>query len=323
MEKELLLEMYKKMFTIRRFEEKVAALWAKGMIAGLAHLYIGEEAVAVGACLNLRKDDYIISTHRGHGHCLAKGGDPKKMMAELLGKATGYCKGKGGSMHICVPEIGIVGCTGIAGAGIPIACGVGVSIQLRRTDQVCICFFGDGAANTGAFHEGMNLAAVWRLPIVFICENNLYAISVPTTKSYAIKDISIRAQSYGMVGVSVDGMDVVAVYQEVEKAVKRARAGDGPTLIECKTYRFRGHHEGDPKLGTTYRSESEISEWVEKCPIKRLKKKLVESNIFTDEEIKRIEEEIDIKIEEAANYAIESPYPPESAVYEDLFVEGS
>lgn len=316
----LLIEMYKKMLTIRRFEEKIAQLFAQGLIPGLMHLYIGEEAVAVGTCMNLRNDDYVTSTHRGHGHCIAKGGDLKKMMAEILGKATGYCKGKGGSMHIVAPEVGIICCTGIAGAGIPIAVGVGLSIKLRKTDQVCACFFGDGASNTGAFHEGINLASVWRLPVIFICENNYYAISVPFAKAFNIKDIAVRAQGYGIASAIVDGMDVLAVYEEVKKAVQRARAGMGPTLIECKTYRFRGHHEGDPKMGLMYRSEDELREWMKKDPIIKLKMKLINDGILNEREINEIDNEINAKIEEAERFAINSPYPPPNAAEEDLFV---
>jgi len=317
--KEKLIYMYKKMVEIRKFEEKVSEMWAEGLIPGLVHLYIGEEAVAVGACSNLRTDDYITSTHRGHGHCIAKGGDIKRMMAELMGKISGYCKGKGGSMHMCVPEIGIVGCSGIAGAGIPIAAGVGLSIQVRRTNQVCICLFGDGAANTGAFHEGINLAAVWKLPVVFICENNAYAISVPVSKSTPVNNIADRAVGYGIPGVVVDGMDVLAVYEAVENAVKRARAGEGPTLIECKTYRFKGHFEGDPKRGATYRPEEEVKEWEERCPIKSFRAKLIGMKILTEEQAKKIEDEAKAATEEAMKFAKESPYPPPEAVLEDLW----
>ena len=316
---DILIEMYRKMLEIRRFEEKVSELWEHGFIPGNIHLYIGEEAVAVGTCINLRKEDYITSTHRGHGHCIAKGGDMKKMMAEIMGKSTGYCKGKGGSMHICDETIGIVGCTGIVGAGIPIATGVGLAFQIKRTDQVCVCFFGEGSTNTGAFHEGINLAAVWKLPVIFICENNLYAISVPISKSTLVKNIADRAVSYGIPGVVIDGMDVVAVYEAVKKAIKRARAGEGPMLIECKTYRFRGHHEGDPSRGKIYRSEREMQQWEERCPIKNLKLKLLKENILSEKEVEKIENEVITAVEEAVRFAKESPYPSPANVLDDLY----
>lgn len=318
--KEKLAEIYRKMLEIRRFEETLSTLWAEGFVPGLIHLYVGEEAVAVGACANLRREDYITSTHRGHGHCIAKGGDLKRMMAELFGKRTGYCKGKGGSMHICVPEIGVVGCSGIAGGGIPIATGVGLSIQCRETDQVCVCFFGDGSSNTGAFHEGINLAALWKLPVIFLCENNLYAISVPVSKSVPTKNVADRAAAYGIPGVVVDGMDVIAVYEAVREAAERARRGGGPTLIECKTYRFRGHFEGDPKRGAIYRSEEEIQEWEKRDPIKNLREKMVGEKILTEKEIDAIEKSVERAVEEAVNFAKESPFPSPEEATEDLFV---
>jgi len=318
--KDKLIDMYIKMVKIRKFEEKVSEAWSKGLIPGLVHLYIGEEAVAVGACQNLRKDDYITSTHRGHGHCIAKGGEPNKMMAEIFGKRTGYCEGKGGSMHICIPKIGVIGCSGIAGAGIPIATGVGLSIKCRGSDQVCVCFFGDGASNTGAVHEGINLAALWKLPVIFICENNLYAISVSVSKSTPIKNIANRAQGYGIPGIVVDGMDVIAVYKAVRKAVERARKGGGPTLIECKTYRFRGHFEGDPKKGGTYRSDEELKRWEERCPVKKLRKKIIEEKILKEKEIQDLERDIAAKVGEAVEFAKESPDPSPDEVFEDLFV---
>jgi len=317
--KEKLVWMYRKMLEIRKFEEKVSEVWAQGEIPGLVHLYIGQEAVATGACAALRNDDYVISTHRGHGHCIAKGADLKKMMAELLGRATGYCRGKGGSMHICVPEIGIVGCSGIAGAGIPIAVGVGLSIQVRGTDQVCVCFFGEGASNTGAFHEGINMAAVWNLPVVFVCENNLYAISVPYSKSTRGKNIAGRGVGYGIPGQLIDGMDVLSVYQVVSEAVARARACEGPTLIECKTYRYRGHFEGDPKRGLTYRDEEQVKEWEKRDPIENFRLKLLDGNTLSEKEIQKLEREVAASIEEASGFANNSPYPQMEEVSEDVF----
>jgi TPP-dependent pyruvate/acetoin dehydrogenase alpha subunit len=309
-----LLMMYRSMLRIRHFEERLAEESAQGNIPGLLHLYVGEEAVAVGACSALRKDDYITSTHRGHGHCIAKGGDLRKMMAELFGKEAGYCKGRGGSMHIAVPDIGIVGCSGIAGAGIPIAAGVGLSIKLRKTDQVCVCFFGDGASNTGAFHEGMNLAALWMLPVVYVLENNRYAISTPAAKSTKLTNIADRAAAYGMAGVVADGMDVLSVFEAVLQAVGRARRGEGPTLVECKTYRFRGHHEGDPKKGETYRTRQEMDEWEKRDAILRLADKMIKERKATEAELKAINQETLAEIDDAVAFAKQSPAPkPEDA----------
>jgi len=314
LEKQKLLLMYRNMLRIRRFEERLAEESARGNIPGLLHLYVGEEAVAVGACSTLRKDDYITSTHRGHGHCIAKGGDLRKMMAELFGKETGYCKGRGGSMHIAAPDIGIVGCSAIAGANIPIAAGVGLSSKLRKTDQVCISFFGDGASNTGAFHEGMNLAALWNLPVVYVLENNLYAISTPAVRSSKLRNISDRAAGYGMRAAVVDGMDALSVYEVVSDAVARARKGEGPTLVECKTYRFRGHHEGDPKKGEIYRTKQEMDEWEKRDPIIRLGEKMVKEHKAAQAELNAINQETMREIEDAVAFAKQSPSPkPEDA----------
>jgi pyruvate dehydrogenase E1 component alpha subunit len=318
--KEKLVDMYRNMLKIRKFEEAAIKLYSEGLIPGLLHLYIGEEAVAVGVCSNLRKDDYIISTHRGHGHCIAKGADVGKMMAELLGKVTGYSKGKGGSMHICVPEIGVMGSSGIVGAGIPIAAGLGLAINLKQTDRVVACFFGDGAANTGTFHEGINLAALWKLPIVFVCENNLYAISVSMSKSTSVLNIADRAVAYGIPGKIVDGMDLIAVYEAAQEASGWARQGKGPTLIECKTYRFRGHFEGDPKRGATYRTETEMLEWEERCPIKNFRAKLIKEGVLRGKDVEEIEGECVKEIEDAIRFAEESRFPSTDDVSEDVFV---
>jgi pyruvate dehydrogenase E1 component alpha subunit len=315
-----LLQMYRNMLRIRRFEERLAEESAQGNIPGLIHLYVGEEAVAVGACSVLRKDDYITSTHRGHGHCIAKGGDLRKMMAELFGKEAGYCRGRGGSMHIAVPGIGIVGCTGIAGGGIPIAAGVGLSIKLRKTDQVCVSFFGDGSSNTGAFHEGMNLAALWQLPVVYVLENNLYAISVPALRSTRLKNISDRAAAYGMPGLIADGMDVLSVYEVILDAVQRARGGEGPTLVECKTYRFRGHHEGDPRRGETYRTKQEMDEWEKRDAILRLGKRTIKERRATQAELDTINQEVMKEIDDAVAFAKQSPSPKPEDATSYLFV---
>jgi pyruvate dehydrogenase E1 component alpha subunit len=314
------VDLYEKMVTIRLFEEKIQDLYARGAVPGLVHLYIGEEAVAAGACAGLKKGDYITSTHRGHGHVIAKGAELKYMMAELFGKKTGYCKGKGGSMHIADVEIGILGANGIAGGGLPIAVGAGLSAKLRNTDQVTVCFFGDASSNNGTFHESLNFAAVHRLPVVFVCENNLYGISVSQKQHQAIQDISIRAVAYNMPGVTVDGNDVLAVYEAVGKAIQRARTGEGPTLVECKTYRWRGHHEGDPNQGRRYRTIEEVREWIEKCPIKRFEEKLVGEKVLNEIKIKNIREKIGNEIEDAVEFANQSPFPDAQDIYEDVYV---
>ncbi|HOJ82851.1 MAG TPA: pyruvate dehydrogenase (acetyl-transferring) E1 component subunit alpha [Acetomicrobium flavidum] len=315
-ERETLQWMYRNMLTIRYFEERVAELFAAGKCFGFVHLYVGEEAVATGACANLRKDDYITSTHRGHGHLISKGGDLKLMMAELFGRRTGYCKGKGGSMHIADVELGILGANGIVGGGFPIAVGAGFTAKYKGTDQVAACFFGDGASNQGTFHEGLNMASIWKLPVIFINENNFYGISLSQRRSMNVPDVAARAAAYNIPGVVVDGNDVLAVYEAVQEAVKRARAGEGPTLIECKTYRYRGHFEGDP---TVYRPEEEVREWKKKDPIPRFEEKLAQMGIMTEEQMKQVREEIAGKIEEAVKFAEESPWPSPEEVLEDVY----
>lgn len=315
------LEMYRRMLKIRFFEERIVDLYARGSVPGLAHLYIGEEAVAVGTCAGLRDDDYITSTHRGHGHVIAKGADVKFMMAELFGKTTGYCKGKGGSMHIADVDIGILGANGIAGGGLPIAVGAGLSSKYRKTDQVTVCFFGDGASNNGTFHESLNLAAVHKLPVVFVCENNQYGISTPQKKHQTIKDVSVRSAAYDIPGITVDGNDVMVVHETVNKAIQRARSGKGPTLVECKTYRWRGHHEGDPNQGERYRSKGDIRPWLEKCPIKRFEKLLLKEKILTPSSMAKMKEALQQEIEEAVEFANNSPFPKDEDIYEDVFQE--
>jgi len=314
--KEKLIEMYRTMVQIRRFEERVAREFAEGNIPGSVHSYIGEEAVATGAIAQLRKDDYIMSTHRGHGHLIAKGGQTDRMMAELFAKKTGYCQGKGGSMHIADMDIGMLGAAGIVGSGIPISTGAGLSAKLRGTDQITICFFGDGAANIGRFHEGINLAAVWCLPVVFICENNLWAVSVPTSCSLATPNIADRAVGYGIPGVVVDGMDVIAVYEAAGEAVARARSDKGPTLIEAKTYRFRGHFEGD---AGTYRPKEEIEEWLKRDPVKLYKEKLLEMKVLTEKETEEIDKEMLAEMDQAVKFAQESPFPKPEEALENVY----
>ncbi|PKP61632.1 pyruvate dehydrogenase (acetyl-transferring) E1 component subunit alpha [Candidatus Atribacteria bacterium HGW-Atribacteria-1] len=317
--KENILKMYKDMLKIRYFENKITDLYSKGLMPGLAHLYIGEEAVAVGVCANLTKRDFAVSTHRGHGHLIAQGADLKKIMAEVLGKETGYCKGKGGSLHIMDINKGIIGAVGIVGAGIPIATGSAYSAKVRGTDQVTISFFGDAASNQGTFHESINMAAAWKLPVVYVCENNLYGISVDIRKVIATKDIAIRAKAYDIPGIVVDGNDILEVYRVSREAVERAREGEGPSLIECKTYRWKGHHVGDP--GRAYRLEKETEEWKEHCPIKTFRGRLIKEKISSEEKLIFIEKDTKEMIKEAADFAIQSPYPDEKEAYEDLFVK--
>lgn len=315
-----MLGLYQKMVEIRLFEERIQDLYARGLVPGSVHLYIGQEAIAAGVCANLRKEDYITSTHRGHGHLIAKGADLRLMMAELFGKKTGYCKGKGGSMHMADLEVGILGSNGIAGGGIPLAVGAGLSIKMKGTDQVAVCFFGDGASNNGTFHESLNFASVHQLPVIFICENNLYGISVSQKQHQAIKDISVRSLAYNMPGVTIDGNDVLMVYQTSYRAIERARRRGGPTLIECKTYRWRGHYEGDPNQGRRYRTLEEIQAWMKKCPIKRFEKRLMDQKILNKDKIRDIREEIGKRIEEAVMFATQSPYPDSQELLEDVYV---
>jgi len=314
--KEKLLWMFRTMVRIRRFEERVAREFADGNIPGSVHLYIGEEAVATGAIAHLKKEDYIMSTHRGHGHLIAKGGETDKMMAELFAKKTGYCQGKGGSMHIADLDIGMLGAAGIVGSGIPIATGAALSAQMRGTDQVTICFFGDGASNIGRFHEGVNLASVWSLPVVFICENNLWAVSVPTSTSLNVANVADRAVGYGIPGVAVDGMDVTAVYEAAGEAVTRARNGQGPTLIEAKTYRYRGHFEGD---SGTYRPKEEIERWMQRDPINNYREKLIEMKVLTEKQAEDIDKEALAEMDEAMKFAHESPFPEPEEALENVY----
>lgn len=314
--KDLLLEMYETMVRIRHFEDNAIKLFNQGLVRGPMHVYIGEEAVAVGACSNLNDEDYITSTHRGHGHCIAKGGKVDKMAAELVGKATGYCKGKGGSMHIADPDIGILGANGIVAGGMGIATGAGLSAKMRGTDQVAVCFFGDGATNEGAFHEALNMAAIWDLPVVFVCENNLYGLTGPAEEMLSVKDVAARATGYDIPGIVVDGNDVLDVYEAVGEAVKRAREGGGPSLIEAKTYRLKGHFVGDPCV---YRDDEEVEMWRKKEPIKRFRKHLIKNEGIKEEELDEIDKNIDAELEKAVKFAKESPEPEIEVVFEDVF----
>jgi TPP-dependent pyruvate/acetoin dehydrogenase alpha subunit len=299
-----LLEM---MYTLRSFEENAKSLYKQGLLTGALHTYIGEEAVAVGVCSGLREDDYITSTHRGHGHCIAKGGDLGKTLAELLGRETGYSRGRGGSMHLFAPEIGLLGGNGIVGAGIPIAVGAAYSAKYRGTDQVVACFFGDGASNQGTFHEGANMASLWKLPVVFVCENNHWAATTPVSDSTSVPDIAIRAAGYDMPGEVVDGNDVLAVHEGACRAVARARAQEGPSLIECKTFRHDGHcmvvH--DYRLRTPEEDQS----WRCKDPIDCLERKLLQEKLSTREKLDGIKQRVRDKLAEAERFARESSFP--------------
>lgn len=314
--KQKLVEMLGKMVEIRLFEEKVFELYGQNLVPGTIHLYAGEEAVAVGVCSALEKEDYITSTHRGHGHCIAKGADLNRTMAEILGKQTGYCKGKGGSMHIADFAIGMLGATAVVGAGLPIAVGAALSAKLRETKQVVACFFGEGASNQGTFHESLNFASVWRLPVVFVCENNLYAMGTRQSRVMNIDNVADRATAYGLPGMMVDGNDVLAVYEAALAAVKRSRKGEGPTLIECKTYRHKGHSRVDP---AKYRPKDEVQEWLGKDPVKLLKKRLIQESVLSESEIAGIEKEIEARIEEAVKFAVASPFPTPQEALQDVY----
>jgi pyruvate dehydrogenase E1 component alpha subunit len=314
--KEQMIDLYKTMCKIRSFEIRVSELFAAGKIPGFVHLYAGEEAVATGVCVNLLNSDYITSTHRGHGHLIAKGGDVKFMMSEVLGKKTGYCKGKGGSMHIADADLGILGANGIVGAGPPLATGAALACQYQGKDNVAVCFFGDGASNQGTTHEAMNLATCWKLPVVFVNENNMYGISSCTKNSMCIPNIADRAAAYDMPGVVVDGNDVMAVYEAASEAIKRARQGQGPSLIECKTYRHRGHFEGD---ACVYRTAAELEEWKEKDPIPRFQKKLLDLGVLTPKKVQEIDESIKKEIADAERFAEDSPFPDPSELTQDLY----
>lgn len=318
LEKNFLLDMYRKVLELRLFEEKVYELFGQNLIPGTIHLYLGEEASAVGICSALRQDDYIQSTHRGHGHCIAKGADLGKMMAEIMGKGTGYCKGKGGSMHVTDFDKGILGATGVVGSGLPLAVGAGLSAKMKGTDQVVAVFFGEGASNQGTFHESLNLASVWKLPVLFVCENNLYAMGTRQSIAMVLENVADRASAYGMPGVIVDGNDVVDVYRVASEAVRRARKGEGPTLIETKTYRLKGHSRFDP---ATYRPKEEVEEWIKRDAVKRMRDRLLDERVAKEDELKKIEDQVKLKVEEASKFAKESPQPEPTCVCDDVYAD--
>lgn len=323
--RELLLDMYYKMALIRAYEDKAHELFAAGKIPGFVHLYAGQEAVAVGVCANLRKEDLITSTHRGHGHCIAKGVKVKDMMAEILGRKTGSCKGKGGSMHIADFDVGMLGANGIVGAGGPLAAGAALALKYKGTDNVAIDFAGDGAYNQGATLEAMNLASIWKLPLIFIVEDNMYGISLRSLSPGPLQPristgraIAERAVGFGIPSVTVDGQDVIAVYEAAKAAVERARRGEGPSLIDCKTYRYYGHFEGDPMV---YRTREEEEEWRRKDPLTIFREKLIERGIASAEELDALRTKAIAEVDEAVKFAEESPYPDPQDAYTDVFVE--
>lgn len=310
------LRLFSQILLIRYFEEKIDWMFSRDMLPGTAHLCIGQEAVAVGAMAAINADDFAISTHRGHGHLLAKGADVKRLFCEIMGKEPGYCKGRGGTQHLCGMEFSFLGTNGITAGGIPIATGVGLALKLQKKKQVVLCFFGDGAANQGAFHESLNMASIWKVPVVYICENNLYAMSTPIQDAMNIKDIALRANSYGMPSCIVDGMQVLEVKEAVARSVRSAREGRGPTLIEAKTYRYCGHSKSDPR---SYRSKDEEKKWEKHDPLE-LTQKLLMKNKVSEKEINSLKENTRGIIEEACNFAVSAEYAGDEALYPDEYL---
>jgi TPP-dependent pyruvate/acetoin dehydrogenase alpha subunit len=315
--KQTLVDLYTTMLTIRRFEERVAVEFHAGNIVGFVHSYIGQEAIAAGVCKHLSKEDRIVSHHRGHGHCIAKGADMKKMMAEIYGKKTGYCKGKGGSMHIADFSIGMLGADGIVGAGLPIATGAAMAAQLEGTGKIAAVFFGDGACQEGEFHEALNLAAIWKMPLLFVCENNHYAVNAAASYSLAAGEITRMPEAYHIPNRAIHGNDVEAVYQAAGEAVDMLRRGEGPYFLECETYRWHKHYLSDELEDR--RPREEIEAWAERCPLSAFEAKLLGQNVLTRLDIGRIDEEILSQVEEAHEYALESPYPEPQDALEDVY----
>ena len=319
--KDVLLDLHRRMVNIRHMEENLGKIASEGRVPGFLHLYVGEEAVAAGGCAALNDDDQITSTHRGHGHLIAKGGDFKLMMAEFMGKSTGYCKGKGGSMHVSDLDLGMLGANGIVGAGVPIGVGAAFANKYRGDDKVTMAFFGDGSTNIGAFHEGTNMACALHLPMVFMCENNEYAEYTARDRVMAITDVADRAVAYGMPGVIVDGMDVVAVYEAAVEAVARARRGDGPTMIECKTYRYYDH-AGVQGLGRTYRSDEEVEAWMKRDPIDLFEAQRAKARVLSKAAAKKVHDEVLAEVEAAIEFAENSPLPdPATDLLTDVYTE--
>ena len=317
---ELLVDVYRKMRLIRSFEEKLNELVVAGKLAGFLHLYAGEEAVATGVCAHLGDTDFVGSTHRGHGHCIAKGVDVFGMMAELFGKASGICKGKGGSMHIADVDKGMLGANGIVGSGIPLATGAGLTAKLKKTGGVSVGFFGDGASNQGQFHESLNMAANWQLPVVYVLENNGYGEFTPTEFVVPVEDIAIRAESYGMRSEIADGMDFFDVYEKSGEAIRLAREGEGPTLLECKTYRYYGHYIGDTMK---YRTKEETEEWrQQRDPLDRFEERVVDEGLVASDVLRQIDGDVEVMVESAVNAAEAAPLPDPSEVLTDVYVDG-
>lgn len=315
-EHDILMEMYRRMVRIREFELAAMDLFKRGQVKGAIHLYIGQEASGVGVCLALRKEDLIAGTHRSHGHNLAKGADPKRMMAEILGKETGYCKGRGGSMHIAAFETGSLGALAVVGSGIPLAVGAALAFQMRGEDRVAVPFTGEAGSNTGNWHEGLNMASVWNLPVVFVLENNHYGVSTNIEDVVKVKDLSQRALAYGIPGIRVDGFDVVAVYRAALQAVERARRGEGPTLLVTESYRFEGHYAGEPEV---YRTRAEVKEYRKKDPIPRFRNDVVNDGLAKPAVLDAINAEIKQEIADAVQYARQSPEPDPSTAMEYIY----
>ena len=315
--KALALSLYRGMVEIREFELKAREIFRSGQMPGFIHVYVGEEAVAVGISVQLRTDDYVASTHRGHGHALAKGMSARSVMAELMGAADGCSGGRGGTMHLYDPSVGFLGSNGVVPPGILIGAGAGLSAQLRGTDQVAVAFFGDGAVNNGAFHEGLNLAATWNLPVLFVCENNLYATEMPFDQATKNTSVASRADAYKIPGVTVDGNDVLDVYEKAGEAIARARRGEGPTLLECLTYRWFGHHEGDP--GISYRTKEEVANWRKKDPIATFRDKTIAGSWVSAAELDAIDREISELIRDAAEYSLKIPQPDVSTALDHVY----
>jgi len=314
-----LVEMYRRLLRIRIFEETVVNLQSKGEFPGAAHTSIGQEGEIVGACMALRDDDYMVGNHRSHGHPIGKGADLRGLMAEVLGRKTGVDRGKGGSMHLADFKIGSLGETSIVGSGIPVAVGAALGSKMMGTDRVCLCFFGDGAANEGAFHEGLNLAAIWKLPAIFLCENNLYAVTTPVTQTLAVKDVATRAQAYDLPGIIADGQDAVAVFAAVSEAVKRARAGLGPSLVEAKTYRYLEHSVGMRIPRGAYRSDEEIAQWQKRDPIAIHRSALISNGVAGEQEVIEIEAQVRLEVDGALEYARQSEFPDAAEAFDNLY----
>jgi TPP-dependent pyruvate/acetoin dehydrogenase alpha subunit len=317
LERDRLLGLYRQMAVIRQTELELARAHQAGLVHGACHTYVGEEAVATGVCAHLRPDDTVLSTHRGHGHALAKGVSPRELMAELLGRATGCSHGRGGSMHLFAPEAGMLGTSGIVGPSILMAAGAGYTFKLTRTDRVSVAFFGDGAVNNGAFHEGLNMAAIWRLPVLFVCENNLYATEVPFATVAGNPNVAERGAAYGLPSARLDGNDVVAVYAAAGEAVRRARAGEGPSLLECVTYRTRAHSEGMRDAG--YRSREEVEAWKQRCPIQRLRERILAEGSAGAVDCDAIDAEVAALVAEALDFAKASPWPDPATATDHIY----